>query len=423
MRLPHLPLSIARSSLRPLAASLALAACARAGQVWTVDDNAPADFASIANALASAGSGDVLLVRPGQYAGFTLPNATLSIVADSAGGSVRVLGPVLLPALDSARSIALQGLSLERGALALDAHVSGGVLVLQDCVIASSDSWQSGVNARIDGSGAAYLVACAVIGANGGAANTHGALALRASGIQLVVQDTLLRGGAGSSGANDPHLQGHAAGTALEVDGGSLHASACTFVGGNGGNGAKIDGSFGLSWCGPGGAGGSGLRVQNSASATLLDCATGGGAGGFGPGSCSDGPAGAAEFVFAGALVHSSATPCRVLVAPVLREGASASVAVEGAPGGFALLALGSLPGWMPWSGAIGPFGLGNLATLLPLGTLGGAGALALPSFTVKELGVGASCVQLWAQPVVCAPSGACVLGAPRGVLLLDAGI
>ena len=53
-----------------------------AAQTWTVDDDGPADFASISDAIASpsVAEGDVLLVSPGGYAGFVLDKA-LSIVS------------------------------------------------------------------------------------------------------------------------------------------------------------------------------------------------------------------------------------------------------------------------------------------------------------------------------------------------------
>jgi hypothetical protein len=69
-----------------------------AGQVFTVDDDGPADFSQITEAIASplVGDGDVLLVEPGDYASFTLTKALEVVGAArgwvSVGSEVRVEG-------------------------------------------------------------------------------------------------------------------------------------------------------------------------------------------------------------------------------------------------------------------------------------------------------------------------------------------
>ena len=59
-------------------------------QIWTVDDGGGADFTAIQSAVNAASTGDVVLVRDGDYAEFTLTGKGISILADE-GATVRVL--------------------------------------------------------------------------------------------------------------------------------------------------------------------------------------------------------------------------------------------------------------------------------------------------------------------------------------------
>jgi hypothetical protein len=77
-------------------------------ETFTVDDNAPADFASIGTAVASVSPGDVLLVMPGTYDGFFL-GKPLTILGPGDGPRPRVIGTTIV----NTSSFTLAGLSLE----------------------------------------------------------------------------------------------------------------------------------------------------------------------------------------------------------------------------------------------------------------------------------------------------------------------
>lgn len=69
----------------------ALAASVRAQTPWTVDDDGPADFSSIAAAVAAVADGDILLVEPGSY-GSVFLDKEISILGNPAGPPPAVQG-------------------------------------------------------------------------------------------------------------------------------------------------------------------------------------------------------------------------------------------------------------------------------------------------------------------------------------------
>ncbi|MFG0317426.1 MAG: hypothetical protein ACF8XB_09145 [Planctomycetota bacterium JB042] len=75
--------------------SLTLLALSLNAATWTVDDDGPADFREISQAIASAVDGDVLLVEPGQYGSFFL-DKDLAIVGRVGAPRPEVAGPNLI---------------------------------------------------------------------------------------------------------------------------------------------------------------------------------------------------------------------------------------------------------------------------------------------------------------------------------------
>ncbi|TAJ19349.1 MAG: hypothetical protein EPO68_06465 [Planctomycetota bacterium] len=111
-------------------------------QTWTVDDNGPADFASIQSAIDAVAPGDVLLIQPGDYAPFTLAKE-LALLGPAAGPKPHVAGR---SAILGAPTFTLAGLHLDAlsvggvpGRASIDAclfdrRVSGdATLALADC--------------------------------------------------------------------------------------------------------------------------------------------------------------------------------------------------------------------------------------------------------------------------------------------------
>ena len=73
-----------------------LALPASAGTTWIVDDDGPADFSNIQDAVDAAAPGDVILVLGGSYPGFVLDTAVtvMGLPAVSVNGPVQVVGVV-----------------------------------------------------------------------------------------------------------------------------------------------------------------------------------------------------------------------------------------------------------------------------------------------------------------------------------------
>ena len=112
-------------------AVLGLAATAAAG-TCTVDDSGGADFTSIDAAIAAAADGDVILVKPGLYSGFSLHSKSLVIagIPDPADTSrPSFMGPVTVSSMEN---VSLVHITISYG-LAIDS-VAGTVIV--DDVIA-----------------------------------------------------------------------------------------------------------------------------------------------------------------------------------------------------------------------------------------------------------------------------------------------
>ena len=116
--------------MRPWPLALALFSLPASAELFTVDDDGPADFAGIADALASplVQDGDTLLVEPGLYLGF-----------DTAGRALTILGTGASPSDVSVRSVRI--LDTPAGARVVVANLaptsvtigeSVGRVVLQD---------------------------------------------------------------------------------------------------------------------------------------------------------------------------------------------------------------------------------------------------------------------------------------------------
>lgn len=107
-----------------------VAATSFAGTTWHVDDDGPADFPTITAAISAASDGDVILVAPGFYAGFST-SKSLSILG-SAGGTPSIGSPIEI--VQSAR-FSLAGFVTESivatgvtGRLTLDACLVEGAI-------------------------------------------------------------------------------------------------------------------------------------------------------------------------------------------------------------------------------------------------------------------------------------------------------
>lgn len=202
-----------------LAAGLALSSPASAQTQWTVDDTGPADFTSLADAVANVASGDILLIQPGTYGDVTI-DKRLSLLGDPSQPRPK-LGALVI---DGASRFTL-------------AHLETDTLSISNVAARS----------EIDGcliEGFQYPGMCELVDVaelhiqgttfRGTVAVPDGTIALLAEGnTRVVVTDCSLRGG--DAWADDfSGLAGWAGQGVVARSGANVTLAGCTVVGGNG---------------------------------------------------------------------------------------------------------------------------------------------------------------------------------------------
>src|SRR5262245_14949396 len=117
--------TLARSAL----VGLVVLARAASATTWVVDPagGPGVDFTDIAAAAAAAAPGDVILVHPGSYAGFTLGTG-VSIVG---GGGVTVTGHIRLQGIPAGPRASLANLSTR----AIEVRQCAAPVTLEDVVV------------------------------------------------------------------------------------------------------------------------------------------------------------------------------------------------------------------------------------------------------------------------------------------------
>ncbi|TAJ08105.1 MAG: hypothetical protein EPO68_15820, partial [Planctomycetota bacterium] len=118
---------------RALLFALLAAAPLRAGQIWRVDDDGPADAPDLDAVQLLAAPGDTVLVEPGHYPPFHLQES-LTVVGSTHGERPRFDGPSFVTATDG---FVLAGLELT----ALAVWSVNGPSLLDDCVLRGADAF------------------------------------------------------------------------------------------------------------------------------------------------------------------------------------------------------------------------------------------------------------------------------------------
>ena len=416
---------------RPLALALALAAPTAFADVLVVDQAAGpgSDFVEIQGAIDAAAEGDLILVRAGGYASFSVAAKGVSIVAEKdqlvfVGGTMRVQ--------DTAPGQAVHLRSLRTGQAAgegLWVEDCAGTVWVESCTLVGEDLsslFDSTHGARILDSEAVVLVRT---DARGGDASTSGG----GGGDGLRLQDSRVHvwGGSyvGGEGAFHDDLGGWG-GDGIDQRGGFLFAASALLAGGMGG-GADDDpsdpfgGGTGVS-CGLPGQGGAGLSLDDFLSASAPVAAVYGLQLDPGPGGwttsvkgCSDGADGLPIQNLGGALT-TTATPERVLRAssPV-RELQELKFTLTGPANDSAFVFASSTPSALFLGAQLGSLFLGAPTPLVGAGVLPAGGELEL-AWSAPLLAPGAEGVQLYAQSVWIDAGGQLVLGPVSGLTLLD---
>ncbi|MCK6444866.1 MAG: hypothetical protein L6Q99_00595 [Planctomycetes bacterium] len=227
--------SIRFALLAPCVLATTLASPALA-HTWIVDASGGGDFLDLPPAIAAATSGDVLLVMPGRYSGFTLDE---QLVILGQGPTVAVTGPVLVDSVPPGALAVLAELSLTQSCTL---NACSGPVVLDSLSIAESLGVTDCTDVRV--------TRCALDG-RPGSGGAGGFEAVRVSNSRIEFGECALNGGIGADGLS----------TAPGGDGGpalllwdttaSAHVYRSHLTGGDGGDSSP----FFPGWGGNGGDG------------------------------------------------------------------------------------------------------------------------------------------------------------------------
>jgi len=278
-------------------AALALLAgtgSAAAQHLWTVDDNGPADFATIQGAVDAAADGDVVLVLPGTFAGFQIASKGLAILGDSVAPPT-LSGPVSVMSTSAGQPVVISGfsqlISVPAGSAAPGITISAcaGAVRIQDCTWrgqnafsqATATALRGGSGARIVNSSDVIFVAAVATGGNGGVSQVAltdlsqapygGGRALDLSASKLACWGVSATAGLPGTSHTQANVYGEEGGAGALLDGAFLFASGSQLRGGQGGKHSLSSNQCGVAWgygnCGDGGAG---LRLDAAPSSVFV---------------------------------------------------------------------------------------------------------------------------------------------------------
>ncbi|MBI5431877.1 MAG: hypothetical protein HZA52_03490 [Planctomycetes bacterium] len=409
------------------------------GDVWIVGPGG--QFADIQAAIDASSDGDILLVKPGVYASFSVDDKALSIVGD-VGGNVIVQGQAQIENLAAKKLLVLARLQVKSqssASVALRTRYDSGALRIQGCTFEGNDG---AAGSGYDGGAAGWiafdsdivLVACNLNGGDGASTQLTpgpgaGAGALFARSSNVALHGCALRGGRGGSNGEEGY-DGRNGGHALELPEGVTLANGCQLLGGAGGYGGEEDGYppyFG-NYAGDGGDGGHGVFLgsfpptsanplfQWRSSVLQGGAAGGGGAGYWGP-SGQPGLAGEPLHLANGTPI-ALAGPARYLSGSSLaREGQSATLDFTGAVGDRVYLRIEHPLSWTMSGGY--QLALPTPRNALFLGTIHASGVLTVP-LPIPELGAGVE-ARIWIlRPSFVDLQGVEAAGNPFALTLLD---
>lgn len=403
-------------------ALFAMALSARA-DVLVVDAAGGAPFTQIQDAVDAAKDGDVILVKPGTYAGFQITRKGLHVSSDGPGakviGGIRVIDTLVeheiaLTLLEStgAGSDPTPGLllSVARGSVRVESCTLRGRNGVAGPMFQRSGS----PGADVRSSPAVSFARCELFGGEGKDVTDegHGGAGVRVEGASQVARfDCHARGGEGGS---DIHFGNFwysgfgGAGLSAEGAQAQVFASGSLLQGGKGGN-------YGEFLCKePWGSGGDGVELIDGAQGKFRDVVAQGGVKGAGTFCGSNG----VPYDVCAGCVERFAPPARALTGPnVLREGLTSSLVWHGEPGDVVVA----------WSGPTSAFEfadaivrhaapdlVGASVTSVVVGVVPASGVLVQP-FSAPHLAPGVEHATLHLQGLTF-PDG--ILGVPRALWL-----
>ncbi len=321
------------------------------GQVWVVDDDGGPGvaFTDVQAAVDAASDGDLVLVRPGAYAGFSIVAKGLAVVGDL-GADVFVSGGCVVSGLAASQTVELRALDIASTAsvpaLRLDSNM--GSVWIEDVDVAQLGPGGSASLGAVDVAGCAgvTLQRCTVAVAipSSPAVGNGGMHGVRVASSSVFLHLVTATGGKGKPGSTDSTIGG----AGLLVASGSAFLYGGVFRGGEGATGEDL-GEF--LFCDNGSPGGFGLWLEPGAQVTRLGARFEGGPGGpggtdpFSGFACAAGPDGPALQIFAGAIdVELAGSVQAWRVDSPVRGGQPATLVVDGLPSTpvFALASVGT---------------------------------------------------------------------------------
>ena len=372
----------------------------------------PGSHATLQAAIDAAQDGDVLLIEPGTYTGFTIDDKALTLLPTSPG-NINVNGLCKVRNLSARRAVSISGLFLKAPTSTsstifhpgLTLEDNSGHVRLQQCTLqggktsfSSFSSLPAGPGLRVLNSPQVFVTECRLIGADYGYASGYNPRS-GGDGLRSTNSGVALYGGSlfGGDGSEESYPKGGKGGAGCFVEEWGLFAAGTTLNGGQGGGGDYIG-------CTEAGDGGDALVVSN-AQARMLDSAlTPGAPGGFF--TCTPGVPGQ-PIVNTGGVVQLIPGAARALVGPTrTTDNATTSFVVGGQPGDKVWLLRSPQPAYHYYPSMHGVAGVRYpwLLTLLPAGTIGPLGTLDL-QLTLGNLG-GLEPGWIWYLQALCEDAG-----------------
>jgi len=414
-----------------------------AANVLVVDASGGGNFTTIHAALVAAADGDTILVRAGNYPGFSVPDKTLSIVADTAA-NVTVTGTASITSLAASHTIVLAGLRItgatpnEIASPAFFVYNLAGQVRVQACTLTGSRGGHSSVGEGYpagDGAeirGATTRVAfegCTLHGGDWGACDycdqmEPGGAGLEAFGARVALYDCTLTGGDGAftaAGFSGSYVGGDG-NDAAYISNGFLHASNSTLTGGDGGY--VLDCALGPT---NGGDGGDGLHLFGAnVGAWSIGSTFQAGAGSphivSGCAESLPGAPGGDIVGGSGTYFPLAGTRLEMDAPSIVREGSELALTIRGQPGTIVDVVFAratqftAIPSWR--GVVLTKNDPGSLHPSLYLGVIPASGVIT-DGITVGELPAGVASGQFFLQARGRSPSGR-VLGSFAALTVVD---
>jgi len=389
-----------------------------------------------------------VLVRPGTYAGFAVPNRDLRIVADGTA-LISINGAIRIRNLAAGKTTVIDGFSATGVVATASAERYGlyisncaGAVRIQNCSFQSRTT-QLGT---CDATPAVGVLNSTNVVLSGVVATTppsneysstplYAAAGLRVETSTVAAFGCTLSGGPGGrytcwQGCTDipgwesgcgnytANCDGSYGGPGMDVLSGTVHLDGCTLVGGASGSGTVCAGICGS--CRYSGDGGDGVRIRNGAVVTALDCT-------WSPGASSgnlDSTPGDPQRLLGTAAVYTAhvGVSRRMSVANPLREGSHALLSFTGTQGDWVSLAMtrGSQLSYSPVYGSTVVFGTTLPPRMLIVGTVPASGQL---QYTMAIPQVVPMSRTMCFQPFVRDSAGLFHVGTPALITVLEAGL